>query len=56
MTAKKQRQLLIDTLVAVYPLIGRGFVQIGDVMASGKGHIESTLKAVGALETTLEPK
>ena len=35
MTLKQKNKLLIDTLAAVYPLVGRGFVTVGTVMSSG---------------------
>lgn len=50
MTLKKQNELLIENLAAVYPLIGRGFVQVGTKMMGGKAHIESTLQEIGAME------
>lgn len=53
MTKKKltqQRQLLIDTLIAVYPLIGRGFVTVGTGTASGQTHIKNALAEAGVME------
>jgi len=53
MTLKKQNELLIETLRAVYPVIGRGFITVGTVMKTSQKAIKDTLIAVGAME---EPK
>lgn len=50
MTLKKQNELLIETLRAVYPVVGRGFIRIDSVMKTGQRAITDALIAVGAME------
>jgi hypothetical protein len=45
MTLKKQNALLIETLKAVRPLIGRGLITVGSFMMSGGTAIDNDLKA-----------
>lgn len=51
MTLKKQNELLIQTLVAVYPVTtGRGLITIGTKMMAGQTAIKAALQEVGAME------
>ena len=43
---------LIETLKAVYPLIGRGFVQVGTKLMDGKSAI---LASIAAAEAEVQP-